>query len=439
MPISLPVPLWLLWTRAIFVAISVAGIAVHYNLRLRGRRKVRHAVARFFVHAARENRLGRVRMAASIVESGMKKVYGPRPLRIILISLSLSMIYLLVAFLVSGGVTYDWRHAYTSKARLEWAADRVLYATPVLERERATSQACMPAGQGGFVCKDRFTDPQASATRARLGAFPARYRDLVSRSPDRAAVTMLTLWQGTYVDNAADRLIARLSLVGLNVLVDLAGVLLVFQALRRLSESASLLSMIGLAAIVLSLSGTLVFGTIYAYQLVANGDEMGIAAILGFLLSLASLLFALVVFLGTWLEAHETNDEDKKRPKMWTGVLVGAAALSFTIGIAILWMPHIVSVSISTPASALNKPLEAFFGLVALGSIFPTLVGTVCIVVLVVAGAFARVLLFPTLIYLRTALRMPGPLMVTLTAAPAVVAQAMVSTWSELCRMLGIG
>jgi hypothetical protein len=90
---SIAVPLWLLWARVACVLLSLVGVAIHYNLRVKGRRKAKHAVVRFFVTAARENRLNQIRQAAVIVEQGMRWVYGSSLWRVIPISLSLSAAY----------------------------------------------------------------------------------------------------------------------------------------------------------------------------------------------------------------------------------------------------------------------------------------------------------------------------------------------------------
>jgi hypothetical protein len=44
----------------------------------------------------------------------------------------------------------------------------------------------------------------------------------------------------------------------------------------------------------------------------------------------------------------------------------------------------------------------------------------------------------PTLIYIRTVLRMPAPLLVTLTAALAVVFQTLAATWSDIHKMFRV-
>jgi hypothetical protein len=62
---------------------------------------------------------------------------------------------------------------------------------------------------------------------------------------------------------------ARCSLVCFGILVDLLGVFLVLQALKRLSKSTSFFSMFGLGVLVAFCSNGLLVGTIYAYQLVS--------------------------------------------------------------------------------------------------------------------------------------------------------------------------
>ena len=120
------------------VALSVAGIALHYNLRTLNRRRVKHAVVRFFVAAARENRLTRIQNAFASVEKGLRTVYGHKVWRVVLISFLLSVLYFCAAFLASDAARVDWQHIRTIKANLERTAQPDLYQVPKASLERAT-------------------------------------------------------------------------------------------------------------------------------------------------------------------------------------------------------------------------------------------------------------------------------------------------------------
>jgi hypothetical protein len=428
---TVPVPLWLLWTRIACVVLSLVGIAVHYNLRVKGRLRAKHAVVRFFVKAARESRLDRIRLAAAIATKAMQSVYGANLGRIVPISLSLSAVYLLGAFFWSGGSSYDWNGARSAKQALEKSADPTLFATPRSEVQRARTMDCV-GDEHGAVCTPHFTDPQAEQTRTRLDRFPARYRALVAASPQKTAITMLTLWDGTYADIPFDRLVARASLILFGVLVDLLGVFLVFQALGRLSKSTSFFGMITLGVMTVFCSSALMYGTLYAYELVSNGDEMGIAAVLAALFAPLILLFGIALLCAT--SSSESRDDLFITIALKIIAPLGALVCAGMLGY-FAW-DHLVRIHIGADALAINRPPSAFFGLVALGTVLPTLMGAVCVVV--AAGAFARALLYPTMVYVRTALRLPTPLIITLTGAPIAVAQALISGWSDLCRMLGV-
>ena len=119
--------------------------------------------------------------------------------------------------------------------------------------------------------------------------------------------------------------------------------------------------------------------------------------------------------------------------------LSGAALLTVVItgGILSFAAVPLSEVPFALPLFDIH-PLDGFFYVAALAAVLPTVVGILCVVLLVTAGAFARTLLGPTMLYLRTVLRMPYPVLITLMAGPAAIAQALVSSWGELRRMLGM-
>jgi hypothetical protein len=151
---TIPVPLWLLWARAILGALSLAGFAVHYNLRVRHRRTIertiKRSIVRLFVTLARANRLERLSTAGTIIERGMRFIYGNRIRRIVAIGSSMSVLYIGLAFWISGGSAFNWSEARSRKSQLEIAADPILHNTPPEDISWATEkQPCPPPGTAG--------------------------------------------------------------------------------------------------------------------------------------------------------------------------------------------------------------------------------------------------------------------------------------------------
>lgn len=61
------------------------------------------------------------------------------------------------------------------------------------------------------------------------------------------------------------------------------------------------------------------------------------------------------------------------------------------------------------PVIRTDQPATWFFYLIAAGTVLPTLICSAFVMIVVLFGTFARALLFPTLTYVRTVLRMPAP------------------------------
>ena len=139
-----PIPLWLLWIRALCFVVSIVGLAIHYNLAAHDRLTVKHSIVRFFVAIARENPLKRLNRAAAAVESGMRRIYGYRARRVVAISCSLSILYFIVVFALCGGDSVGWRSIQEQQATLERAADPYLYDLPAETRTHALKKKCYP-------------------------------------------------------------------------------------------------------------------------------------------------------------------------------------------------------------------------------------------------------------------------------------------------------
>jgi len=338
-------------------------------------------------------------------------------------------LYFASAFVISGGFTFDWHRVKDLKTRIEIAADPVLYSKSASERSRAQEQLCISTSESE-VCRDKYNDAEAVDIRARLDAFGARYRALVAKERAHTELAMLTLWEGTYLGRSW---LAVVSLLSFNILLDLTGVVLVMHIAGRLSVKLPLSRMILLALVVLVGSVMLSILSVYSYGLVDKGDVWGLAAVLGlplgafFVVISASLV---TVAAADWLASRGKRD--------WRAAMYGGVALlggsGFGLGIVLGSWSHLSRPQM--PAIQIDQPATWFFYLIAAGTVLPTLIGSAFVLGVVLFGAFARALLFPTLTYVRTVLRMPAPLLVTLTAAPAVVFQSLVSTWSDICRML---
>jgi hypothetical protein len=414
------VPLWLLWAEALSVALSVAGIALHYNLRTLNRRRVKHAVVRFFVAAARENRLTRIRNAFASVERGLRTVYGHKVWRIVLISFLLSFFYFGAAFLASGAARVDWQRVRNIKANLEQTAQPVLYAVPAALRERATD--INPCDEM-TVCTYKYDDPEAQQIRAQITEFEQAYPRLLASSPEHTTLTMLTIWEGTYVEGTSFLVIFTLIL--LNILLDLVGVLLALKVTLLLSKKNSLFTMICLG--ILCTGVVLILGCIslYTYGMIDKGDSWGAASVIGFGIGL------LVVLVGIL----ELGVRSNSKPFDW--FMRGLAVPTMIIAVFLMRSSWAHFVAFRVPSIVWDRPVGLFFYLVGLGTVFPSLVCAIFVIVLVLIGAFARTLLTPTVIYLRTVLRMPTPLLITLSAAPAILVSATIKLWPDLPRMLG--
>src|SRR4029077_17873913 len=87
------VPVWLLWAQALSILISVVGAVVHYNLRTTQARKVKHALKRLFIAAARENNLARMRRGCKVVESVIYRISDGSWFRIGFLSACLTVSY----------------------------------------------------------------------------------------------------------------------------------------------------------------------------------------------------------------------------------------------------------------------------------------------------------------------------------------------------------
>jgi hypothetical protein len=429
---TVAVPLWLLWSRTFCCVLSVAGLALHYNLRVCDRRKVKRAIVTFFVAVARANRLKRLSRAAAVVERGMRAIYGYRTWRIVIISFFLSGFYIIAAFLASGGFFLNWKSARTLKAQLEMKAEPVLYRMSAGERLRALRMDCYGFGESR-TCYYPYNDPSAIATRKRASIFEDAYRQLVAREPKHAQLTILTMWDGTYLHadyrDSDLYFFQGVSLFCLNILLDLSGVLLLLSVAGRLSRSLSLGRMIRLVLIALVGSTALAFLSLYAYWLVESGDAWGAAAVLGFPIGALMILSALLLMASgrarTLIMPHEPL------PNIFLtapGVILMG---SFLVGSSLphLLRPHLVTINLGDPGTV-------FYYLLAAGTVLPTFIGTSLVLTVVLLGVFARALLFPTLIYLRTVLRTPAPLLVTLASAPAVLLQTLVSNWPDIHKML---
>jgi hypothetical protein len=420
---TIPVPLWLLWARALCGALSTAAFVIHYNLRVRDRRKVKRAIVTFYVAVARANRLARLSAAAAAVEAGMRAIYGRRIRRLAAISFSISILYFIGAFLISGGLSFDWKSARALKTRLEMLADPTLHSMPPAELSRATEHECSE-----FGCSYNNDDPAAVATRERISRFEEAYRGLVAKQPARTELTMLTLWEGTYVSRGDP--VPAVSLFCFNVLLDLSGVLLVMRVAGQLSKRLPLLHMIPIALLAVAGSLFLASLSVYSYGLVDRGDVWGAAAVLG--VPLGAMILLLFISLSVWMVVEKVRgDEDAS----WVAALVCLGG-SFLVGLPLLTDAWSHLSPPRPPPIQLGERATWFFYLIAAGTVLPTLIGTAFVVGVVLFGASARALLFPTLIYVRTVLRVPAPLLVTLTAAPAVVFQTLVSTWPEIHKML---
>jgi hypothetical protein len=406
----------------------LAGFAIHYNLRVRDRRRVKRAIVTFFVAVARANRLERLATAAAAVNSGMRAIYGNSVKRIVAISFSLSILYFVSAFVISGGLSSNWQRVKDLKTRIEIAADPVLYSKPA-SRSRAQEQVCHVRGERA-VCQDKYNDAEAVDIRARILAFGAKYRALIAKEPAHTELVMLTLWDGTYLGRSW---LAAISPLCFNILLDLTGVVLVMHIAGRLSAERRLSRMIPLALVVLVGSVMLSSLSVYSYGLVDRGDVWGLVAVLGFPLGALIAVTAAVGFIAASADSLAKGGE-----RNWVGWLFTAALslgmVVLGLGIALDSWGHLSRPQL--PTIQMNQPATWFFYLIAAGTVLPTLIGSAFVLAVVLFGTFARALLFPTLTYVRTVLRMPAPLLVTLTAAPAVVFQTLVSTWSDIFRML---
>lgn len=419
------VPLWLLWGRTLCGALSIAGFVIHYNLRVRNRRKVKRTIVRFFVAVVRANRLARLSTAAAAVETGMRAIYGHRILRIAAISFLLSILYFVGAFFISGASLIDWKGVRILKARLEQTVDPILYSMPEAERQRVQEQECTsyPAdGTAIVVCFDKYLDAAAVATRTRISDFRARYHRLIGKESAHTALTMLTLWEGTYLERDAP--LPAISLFSLNIILDLSGVLLVMNVAGQLSKRSSLLRMLPPALI--SVVGSIVLASlsVFSYGLVDRGDVWGAGVVLG----------VLTCTLMIWMMVKGFRED----PFEDSFLALALGMIGFVVGFAMLIVGWSQLSRPYLPVIHFGEQATWFFYLIAVGVVLPTLIGTVFVLAVVLFGASARTLLFPTLIYVRTVLRLPTPLLVTLTAAPFVVFQTLVSIWPDIHKMLGL-
>jgi hypothetical protein len=403
--------------------LSIAGLAVHYNLRVRDRRKIKRGIVRFFVAVARANRLKRLCTAAGAVEAGMRAIYGHQIRRIVAISFSVSILYGIFAFIISDGLLIDWKATNALKEKLEIAADPVLYETPANERSRTKEQViCGYTPQGLFCLDDRHSEAAAVATRRRIGRFDATYRGLIAKERAHTALTMLKVLEGTHLASWIP--FPAVSLLCFNILLDLSGVLLVIKVARQLSNTPSLLRMTPLALTAVVVSAILASLSVYSYELVDSGDVWGVAAVAG--VPIGATLVLAAGMLIVWAARELRRDNYRWRVVFAAPLLVTLLSLVGYKILAACWHHHFARPHL--PAVQLSERADWFFYLIAAGAVLPTWIGTAFVLAVVLFGAFARALLFPTQVYVRTVLRLPTPVMVTLTAAPAALTQMLVST-----------
>jgi hypothetical protein len=427
---AFPVPVWLLWVRTVCLALSIAGTAVYYGkLDFKRRMRVKHSVLRFFIRAARENRLERVRSAAGAVAGVVKRVYGREFFGIVVVSTMLSLLYLVAALALCGAVSYDWVGLRAEKARIERQVDPLLFATPEAKRREALEETCPVGDHFALPCSFTYSGPQMDQIRAHLSTFDSRYRHAVIAHRQHTEIWILTLQMGTLDGGRGWQ---ALSLLILNVVLDICGAYLVMGTLMALTDAQSLIRMMRLALVSVVVGALLVTMSVSGYHLVSNGHLYGAYAVLAVPLSLLMLGSG----IGGVVEIAKSNRTVVRKVLS----VAGAALLTVVVtgGVLLFALVPLSDVPIARPAFDIHHPLDGFFYIVAVAAILPTAVGLLCVVLLVAAGTFARTLLGPTMLYLRTVLRMPYPVLITLTAAPAAIAQALVSSWGELHRMLGL-
>jgi hypothetical protein len=358
------------------------------------------------------------------------------------ISSSLTLVYLFAAFVGTGGLTYDWQRIRVLKTELEKKADPALYGLPRVELDHATEQWCT---QGG--CTFRNVDPDAISLRARMRQFAKSYRRLVRENPERVPLSIVTAWDRTYVDHYPGMGEAPpfLSFVFMNVIIDFVGVLFLVSILHLLTAARTLLFMLVLAAAAFTGCFGLVFTSLYSYQLISHGDEAGINAVLTVPLWLMFWALAISYSWFWWTGVrHAEPEKNRLADKAWK--VVSAVIANIMLVLAIFGTPkilteawsHLNNIKEIVPNLPFRTPVDSYFYVVSLLSTLPIIAGVVCIATLVTAATFARTLLAPTLVYLRTVLRVPAPLLISITATPAAIVQAIVTCWPDIHRMMGM-
>ena len=217
------------------------------------------------------------------------------------------------------------------------------------------------------------------------------------------------------------------------MLLDLTGILLVMDIAKRLSVTSSLLRIIKLGMLLMIASITLVCLSVYAYGLVDRGDIWAIAAVLGMPLAVYLVFASAAMMLGyadsDFMDDAEGLASGARFFIRFGGLIFGLASLAFVL----LCWSHFEAPRI--PSIEKVEPLSYFFYLIALATVLPSVISSSFVIAVVLLGAVAWVLFWPILIYVRTVLRLPTPLLITLTAAPFVITQALVSGWDDFHRM----
>ena len=421
------VPVWLLWAQALCILISVVGAIVHYNLRTTQARKVKHALKRLFVAAARENNLERMRRGCKVVESAIYRVSDGSWARIGFLSACLTVFYFFVSFVVSGGFSVDWRGIAAAKARIEREAEPTLYQKTPAQVERARKQNCKEIRENVTVCTPAFDDAEARDIRDRIDKFEKAYPHLVSASRDHTVVTMLTLWKGTYLDES-DRF-PLLLFLGLNIVIDLMGLIITVRVASALAAKSSALRTISMGFIIVLAGITLPAASIASYEAADGGDFWGAAGGLEFIAGL--LLLAGIVFVVRTVGL----DFDSGKDALW--FLWGmAGGLLMAANLVVYGLGHLTVLHI--PALHLRPSVGWFFYLIAFASVVPTVLSIGAVLCVMMMGSLTKLLMPMSMGYLKAVWRMPAPILITLTAAPAAVVTSLVSFWPNLHRMFGL-
>lgn len=265
-------PLWLRILGIVAWILSGVSGVVHFNLKKKSRRAIRYATIRF-LRSLRDAPLTFLHTSVAWLLQGFLWVYGTTWRRRILASAALSFAYTSLVLASAYWFSDYLTTLRPDKISLEKATDPYLartspHAISYALETRVDTISDTP--RDFFIHHDKTS----LKIRKRIAEFPATFQKQINKSPNRDAIALLTLLEGTYLARGP-QLSSLAFLLVFNALVDFGAFWITYALLGWVARTPSIVRYCVGSCCAWLVAGVLFFVTLLPYgELTAGSTDI---------------------------------------------------------------------------------------------------------------------------------------------------------------------